>query len=105
MKKSIIAAVAIALTTGLFSAPAVHADPRTPGIDKREHRQGVRIWRGVKNGSLTPRETAGLLRGQVRVRRAERRARSDGRVTPRERVRLHRQLNRQSRRIWRRKHN
>ena len=104
MKKSIIAAAAIAITAGLFAPPA-NAGPWTPGVDKREHNQGVRIWRGVKNGSLTVRETGQLIRGQVRIRRAERRAKSDGVVTFRERARLHRQLNRQSRRIWRKKHN
>ncbi len=104
MKKSIIAAVAVALTTGLFSASA-QAGPFTPGLDKREHRQGVRIWNGVKDGSLTVRETGQLIRGQARLRRAERRAKSDGVVTGRERARLHRKANRQSRRIWRKKHN
>ena len=105
MKKSIIAAAAIAITTGLFSATTVQAGPWTPGVDKREHNQAVRIFKGVKNGSLTVRETGQLIKGQVKLRAAERKAKADGVVTLRERVRLHRELNRQSRRIWRKKHN
>ena len=51
------------------------------------------------------REAGSLIRGQARIRAAERRYKADGVVTPRERIRLHRQLNRQNRRIWRKKHN
>lgn len=102
MRKSIITVTVVALATGLFAGVA-QAD--TPWVDKREHRQAVRIFNGVANGSLTFRETGKLLRGQARVRRAERRFKSDGVVTPRERFRLHRKLNRQNRRIHRFKHN
>ena len=102
MKKSIITITVIALTAGIF-AGAAQAD--TPWVDKREHRQGVRIWHGLTSGSLGPREIGALLRGQVRVRAAERRYKADGVVTPRERLRLHRKLNRQNRRIYRFKHN
>lgn len=102
MKKSIITITVLALTAGVFAGAA---QAGTPWVDKREHRQGVRIWHGVANGSLNLRETGRLLRGQVRVRAAERRFKSDGIVTPRERFRLHRKLNRQNRRIYRFKHN
>lgn len=77
----------------------------TPGVDWRQHNQGHRIYHGVANGSLNFRETGQLLRGQVRIRRMERRFKSDGVVTHGERHRLHRALNGQSRRIYRRKHN
>ena len=48
-------------------------------------------------------ETVELL--QARIRNQERRFKSDGVVTRHERVRMHRALNRQNRRIYRRKHN
>lgn len=102
MKKTIIAAMTIAITSGLFAASA---EAGTPWVDKREHRQAERIWHGIANGSLNARETGKLLRGQARIRAAERRYKADGVVTPRERHRLHRQLNRQNRKIWRKKHN
>ena len=105
MQKSIIAAIVVAFTTGLFSTGAMAGPGDTPWVEKREHRQSVRIFNGVKNGSLNRRETGRLIRGQVRVHRNEYRFKSDGVVTPRERFRLHRQINRQSRRIRRGKHN
>ncbi|MEM9472106.1 MAG: hypothetical protein AAGA00_09110, partial [Pseudomonadota bacterium] len=77
----------------------------TPGADWRQHNQSLRIFDGIQDGSLTFRETGQLVRGQARLRNQERRFKSDGVVTRRERVRMHRSLNRQSRRIYRRKHN
>lgn len=103
MKNPIIAAIVVAITTGLWAGGASAGE--TPWVDKREHRQAMRIYDGVRDGSLTFRETGRLIRGQARIRRNEYRYKSDGVVTPRERLRLHRQLNRQSRRIWRGKHN
>ena len=104
MKNTILAAAAIALTTGLFSTSAF-AGPKTPGVDTRQKVQKVRIVHGVANGSLKVGETVRLLRGQRRINRAERRAKSDGVVTGRERARLHRMQNKQSRKIRRFKHN
>ena len=103
MNKSIIAAIVVAFTASLSAGGASAGE--TPWVAKREHRQAVRIFDGVRDGSLTFRETGRLIRGQARIRRNEYRYKADGVVTPRERVRLHRQLNRQSRRIWRGKHN
>ncbi len=77
----------------------------TPGIDGCEHNQKHRIYNGIQNGSLSFRETGQLLRGQAQVHRMERRAKRDGVVTRRERARIHHQQNRQSRRIYRKKHN
>ncbi len=94
-----LAAAAIAALPQAASAQS------TPGVDRRQHNQANRIWNGVRNGSLTRRETGQLIRGQARVRRQERRFKSDGVVTRSERVRLHRSQNRQSRRIFRKKHN
>ena len=102
MKKSIIAAAVVAMTTGIFAGTA---QAGTPGIDHREHRQAMRILEGVATGSLNLWETRVLWRGQLRIRATERRFKRDGVVTPRERFRLQRMLNRQSRKIRRFKHN
>lgn len=104
MRKSIITlAAAVVVTT--FSAATAHAQSNTPGVDWRQQNQAERIYYGIQNGTLTLRESGGLIRGQARVHRLENRFKSDGVVTPRERRRLHRRQNQQSRRIFRRKHN
>lgn len=77
----------------------------TPGVDWRENNQGHRIYNGIANGSLSYREAGKLIRGQAHIRRMEHRFKRDGVVTFGERLRLHRALNRQNRRIWRKKHN
>lgn len=95
----------------LFAALAVvtvnvaSADVSTPRVDRRETRQHARIHQGVTNGNLTRGEAMRLRAGQTHVRRMERRAISDGRMGPRERARLEQAQNRQSRHIYRLKHN
>jgi hypothetical protein len=90
----------LAMFAGMSSA-----DPACRGIDRREARQHLRIHRGYENGQLTRGERMRLNAGQMRVRGMERRMKADGRLDIRERVRLHRALDRQSRRIYRLKHN
>ena len=102
LKTLLIAAFAGAVISATCSPASAQS---TPGVDARQHNQAKRIYNGVQNGSLTPKETGQLIRGQARLRRQEHRIKSDGVVTRRERVRLHRNLNRQNRRIWRKKHN
>ena len=97
---AILAALSLATVVSTASA-----GNNTPGVDKRQHNQATRIYNGVQNGSLTLNETGQLIRGQARIRRMERRFKSDGVVTAGERIRLHRAQNRQSRRIFRKKHN
>jgi hypothetical protein len=88
-----------------FAAPYAHADDSEARYDRRQAHQKERIKQGVRSGELTRRETGGLVRGQVRVNRMERRAEADGKVTRKERLRLERAQNKQSRRIFRKKHN
>ena len=97
----IIMAVAIAVSV----AGVASAQPGTQRLDRREWRQHQRIHQGVASGRLTPREARHLRMGQRHIRRMELRARADGAIGPRERVRLHRALDRQDARIWRLKHN
>jgi len=74
------------------------------GIDRREYREQHRINQGIRGGELTRREARQLEAGLLRIRRDERRARSDGHLSPRERARLDRELNHESRGIYRQKH-
>jgi hypothetical protein len=92
----VLAAVLVAL-----AAPLAAAHPVTPRVDRREARQEARIHVGVRSGKVSLREARRLQAGQRRIRRMEAIAKSDGVVTPRERVRLERAQDRQSRRIAR----
>lgn len=73
-------------------------------INARERNQQRRINQGIRSGELTRREARRLEANEARIRTDERFARADGKVTPRERARLQRELNRESRGIYRQKH-
>ncbi len=98
MKTIILAAMASVFVAGSAMAG-------TPLVDKRQNGQAHRIYNGVQNGQLTFRETGQLLRGHARIHRKEWQYKSDGLVTPGERVKLFRMQTRQDRRIFRKKHN
>lgn len=90
----------LAMFVGMSSA-----DPVCRRVDRREARQHLRIRQGFEHGQLTRVERRRLGAGQLRVRAMERRMKADGRLTVRERIRLNRALDRQSRVIYRLKHN
>jgi hypothetical protein len=92
---------AIAAVLTAISLPALAG---TPGLDARERNQRERIAQGIRCGELTHPETRRLVRGEVRLHRHERIAKSDGIVTRGERIRLSRQADRMSTRIYRQKH-
>jgi hypothetical protein len=94
----LVAAIAASIATTAFASA-------TPGVDRRECRQRQRITQGVRSGALSRGEARRAWAGERRIHRMEWRAKSDGVVTARERVRLHRSLDRESARIWRLKHN
>ena len=101
MKTStLLAGIALALSLGLAGS----ASAGTPRLDQREHHQRERIYNGVASGELTRPETRRLAAGQAHLVRAESRAKSDGVVTSRERAHLQHEANKQSRRIYRQKH-
>lgn len=76
----------------------------TPRINKREYHEQQRINQGIRSGEVTRREGERLEAGMAKIRIDERYAKSDGNVTPRERARLSRELNRESRAIYHQKH-
>lgn len=78
---------------------------QTPNLDKREARQQRRITQGVQSGQLTPAETANLEAREAKLNADEAKAKSDGVVTKKERARLQREANKDSRKIYRKKHN
>jgi hypothetical protein len=93
--------IALAAVLMVIAVPSL-AD--TPGLDARERNQPERIAQGVHSGELTRPETRRLVRGELRLHRRERIAKSDGVVTRAERVRLDRHADRTSARIYRQKH-
>jgi hypothetical protein len=75
-------------------------------VTQRQRNQQKRIGNGVQNGSLTPAETARLERQEAAIHhevKTERKA-NGGKLTAHERRRVNRQQNRESRRIYRQKH-
>lgn len=98
MKTLILSSVILAVTASASLAG-------TPLVDLRENKQMHRIYKGVVNGNLTFRETNALLIGQAKVHRAERRFKSDGNVSPGERLQLFMMQSIQSQRIYNKKHN
>lgn len=97
---TIIAALALMTFASIASA-----HPSTRRADVRQHRQHVRIHDGVRRGELTRFEARKLRHGQMRIHRMERRMKSDASLSMRERIRLERMQDRQSRRIHRLRHN
>ena len=93
--------IALALMLTAFTAALASAHPAASRVDRRQAAQQSRIQHGARHGELTRGELRRLRAGQRHVRRAERMAKSDGVVTPRERAYLERLQDRQSRRIAR----
>ena len=105
MKKTIfVLAVSMFVLTGL-PLSSLAAGNNTPGVKKRQKKQQKRIFKGVKNGKITGKEFKVLQKQQARTQRLKVKAKSDGNVTFRERVRLHKRLNKNSKKIYRAKHN
>ena len=95
----------VILLAGVLVSLLASAALATPRIDSRQAHQRARIAHGRASGQLTRREAARLRAGQRQVRRMERCAESDGLVTRGERRRVERVQDRESRAIYRLKHN
>src|SRR4051812_2056502 len=101
MKVFKIAAVA---AIAAFSLPALAQVQSTPRIDQRQANQERRIEQGEKSGALTGKEAARLEKGQARVQKMENKAVADGKVTAKERAKIEKAQDKQSRKIYREKH-
>ena len=73
-------------------------------IEKRDREQQKRIGEGIENGSLNSREAAKLETKDAKIQRQERKVRADGQVTPQEKARINREQNKESKAIYRQKH-
>jgi hypothetical protein len=92
------------LAAGLFGSVTV-AQTATPKATKRQVHQQHRIKEGVKSGELTKGEAARLEAQQGKIAVDKAKAKSDGVVTTKERAKLHREQDRASKNIYRKKHN
>jgi hypothetical protein len=100
----------VAQTTTTSGAGPGVVDPGHPRVNEvngREANQQNRIANGVKNGSLTPKETSNLEKREASVQNREKRdmAAHNGHLTKAEQNGINRQQNRISRGIYRDKHN
>jgi hypothetical protein len=77
--------------------------PRVNQVNRRQGRQQQRIANGVKNGTLTPRQTAHLENREARLQNREKAdmAKHNGHLTKQEQRNLNRRENRISRSIAR----
>lgn len=89
--------------------PGIHDPnhPRVNQVNRREQNQQNRIANGIKNGSVTPKEATKLEKGEARLEAHEKRdmAKNNGHLTKPEQAQLNRQANRESKKIYRAKHN
>jgi hypothetical protein len=76
-------------------------------VGKREENQQDRIGQGIKSGQLTAGEAAHLENNESKINNEVRndRAANGGKLTSGEKKQVNKQLNRQSRQIYRDKHN
>lgn len=94
---------ALVMVAGMMVVGVVMAQ-NTPNLDKREASQQRRIDQGVASGQLNARETSRLDKREAKLAAHEAAAKSDGTVTRAERRKLQREANRNSKAIYRQKH-
>ena len=102
MKRIVTGIIASAFLLG--ATTATFAEGR---VATRQERQQQRIGNGVKNGSLTPRETSHLERREASLNkevRTDRKA-NGGNLTNTEKRQINKQQNHLSNSIYRDKHN
>lgn len=91
-----------AMLVSAFVLPAFAQS--TPNLDKREENQQARIAQGVQSGQLTAKETQHLEGREAKLANDEAAAKSDGKVTRKERRKLQREADRDSAAIHHQKH-
>jgi hypothetical protein len=86
-------------------AQSQNVNPKSE-VGKRQRAQQQRIGEGIENGSLNSREASRLERQETHLNRevARDRAANGGVLTPAEKGKINRQQNRESKRIYRQKH-
>jgi uncharacterized protein YbbK (DUF523 family) len=103
MRKVIVSIVAGAL---LMATASFAADEKEGAIQQRKENQQKRVAKGVKSGSLTPRETARIEKNEVKLNKEIRQDRKEngGNLTNKEKAQVNRQQNKLSKQIYKQKH-
>ena len=93
-------------TSGAGAGQVDPGHPRVNQVNRRETRQQNRIANGVKNGKLTPGQTARLEKGEQRLQNNEKKdmAKDNGHLTKANQRQLNREANHMSKRIHNDKH-
>lgn len=103
--KTLIAALAMTMAGAVMAQTTTPTDPlATPKLDKRVARQQKRIDQGVASGQLNAKETNRLDKREAKLAADESAAKADGKVTAAERRKLQREANRDSKAIYKQKH-
>ena len=102
LKSLMAAALIVAFPAMALAQPADTTS--TKRIDKRQENQEKRIEKGAQTGQLTDKEQKRLEKGQKRVQKMEDKAMADGKMTKKERARIERAQDKQSKNIYRERH-
>jgi len=103
MKRLVLGAIAAAT---LMFGTAFAQRPGAEHFRARQAEQNHRINQGLRNGSLTARQAAGLRRGDRAIDRQARAMNRAGgyHTSAAERAQIHQEMNAQSRQIYNEKH-
>jgi uncharacterized lipoprotein YajG len=104
---SAVAQTTTSTTAGAGPGVVDPGHPRVNQVNRREARQQARIANGVKNGSLSPKETSHLENREANLQKTEQKdmAAHNGHLTKAEQNRLNQRQNHISRTIHQDKHN
>lgn len=93
-------------TSGAGAGQVDPGHPRVNQVNQRETNQQNRIANGVKNGKLTPKQTAHLERGEQRLQNNEKKdmAANNGHLTKQDQKQLNKEANHMSKKIYKDKH-
>jgi len=106
IKISFLSAALAILALPVMAQTATPQQP-TSEVGRRAENQQDRIANGIKSGQLTAGEAAHLEKNEAKIHNEVKndRAANGGKLTPQERAKVNRQMDRQSAQIYRDKHN
>ena len=73
--------------------------------EKRMQRQQERIEQGVQSGQLSEKEAQTLQKQEAHIQKVEQKLEADGSLSGQDKAKLERMQDRESKRIFRKKHN
>lgn len=100
-KAALVSLLAFGIAVPAFAQTAAG----TSAVDQREQNQQTRIEQGINSGALKAGEAAQLEKREQTLQNKEAVAKSDGKVTAKERHKLKRTAKRDSTKIAKAKHN